>query len=280
MICSHHQVDRRGALTIAIGIKCSDGVLLACDSQSEFERGVDVKRLNQTKIYETGGAYLYAGSGITYQVRILVNNVGLQIDYETRQKGSRLSKDETESTVEQVLLSLVKHYNIDRSAILEMDDQDFFDPQVMFAGFDRDYGFYLDLLHGGGGVVEELDESVAIGSGAAYAELLFHSLFYSGITIDEAIPIAAYIIEEVKAIDPHCGGDTRIAFLAGDTNKKGQRDIKKGSCAYFVQTDTISQNIIRVKPSLDLIRGHCIPMILRGELDEDTIRSLTKNAKH
>jgi ribosomal protein L18E len=37
-------------MTLVIGIKCIDGIVLASDSQSEFSRGVEVKRLNESKI--------------------------------------------------------------------------------------------------------------------------------------------------------------------------------------------------------------------------------------
>jgi 20S proteasome alpha/beta subunit len=41
-------------MTIAIGIKCSDGVVVACDSQSEYERGVDVKWSEPLKLGTKG----------------------------------------------------------------------------------------------------------------------------------------------------------------------------------------------------------------------------------
>ena len=62
-------------MTIAIGIKCSNGIVVACDSQSEYERGVDVKRLTENKVYEFDGRYLFAGAGITLQIQILVGEV-------------------------------------------------------------------------------------------------------------------------------------------------------------------------------------------------------------
>jgi 20S proteasome alpha/beta subunit len=39
-------------MTLGIGIRCKDGVVIASDSQVEFGRGVPVKRLSVNKIYK------------------------------------------------------------------------------------------------------------------------------------------------------------------------------------------------------------------------------------
>lgn len=262
-------------MTIVIGIKCRDGVVISCDSQSEYERGVDVKRLTQNKIYEFDNRYLFAGSGLMSHIQILVDTVSSALRTQSEQQRSILNKDEGESTVEQALLALVKHYNVDRSTLLGVDNRDFFSPLVIFASIDPDSSYYLDLLHGNYGMVEPMADYVAIGSGAAYAELLFRSLFYSNMGVEQAIAIAAYIIDEVKAIDPHCGGNTQISTIT----TQGETDEERRPVLTSLSSDTITANYLNpAKPSLDLIRTHLIPRILRGELNEDRIREIAENA--
>ena len=35
-------------------------------------------------------------------------------------------------------------------------------------------------------------------------------------TLEEAIDLSAYVVEEVKKIDPHCGGRTQVVFVTKD----------------------------------------------------------------
>lgn len=43
----------------------------------------------------------------------------------------------------------------------------------------------------------------------------------------KAIPIAVYVIEEVKSIDPSVGGDTQVAFIREIESEEGKKvDIK------------------------------------------------------
>lgn len=138
-----------------------------------------------------------------------------------------------------------------------------------------DSGYYLDLLHGASAMVEPMLDYVAIGSGAAYAELLFRSLFHSGMELKQAVPIAAYIIEEVKAIDPHCGGDTQISTLA--TGQSGATDERRPILTSLSSEAIVADYLNPSKPILDLLRSDLIPKILRGDLDEKQIRQITEN---
>jgi len=262
-------LHRRSPVTIAVGVKRPDGVVLGSDSQSEYQRGVDVKRLNATKICGFEDRYLFAGSGLMSQIQILIDAVCSALKTQAQQQRSRLNREESEITAESALLALVKHYNVDRSAILGIQAPDYFDPQVIFAGVDLESGCYLDLLHGNVGLVEPMTDYVAIGSGAAYAELLFKSLFSQDINLQQAITIVTYVIGEVIAIDPHCGGNIQISTI---TCNEGTEPVF--NC---IPSDTITATLFNAKLSLDLLRTHLVPKILRGELSVEKIKDITKD---
>lgn len=67
-----------------------------------------------------------------------------------------------------------------------------------------------------------------MGSGSAYAEYLLARLCCEGLKLDEALKLGIYIIEEVKKIDPNCGGPTQVAIATSlGINHKTDSEVKK-----------------------------------------------------
>jgi len=261
--------------TIIVGFKCTDGVVIASDSQAEFGRGVDVKRLNANKIYTIDGRYIIAGSGILAHIQVLVENVEFCLRNREGQQRSELNKDEAEKMAEEALWSLVKHYNVDRSNLLGLPEREYFQPIAIFAGRSRENNieYYVYFLHGYDGTIEPVTDYGAAGSGAAYAELLLKSLYYEDITVEEAIKVAIYVVGEVKAIDPHCGGDTQVAILTADTSSQGDTRLRMLTKS---EIESIEKD---AKPKLDLMRTALVKKILRGEIDENKIREIAGNSQ-
>lgn len=277
---------KENPMTIIIGFKCVDGVVIASDSQSEFARGVDVKRLNANKIYVLDqNRYAVAGSGTVAHIRVLAESFqGFLIQQRLKQR-SELTKDEAEAVVERALWALVRHYNVDRSNALCLPERVYYQPIAVFAGSHRVINtieYYVDIVHGADGTIEPIGDYGAAGSGAAYAELLLKSLYDEKISVDEAIKVAVYIIGEVKAIDPHCGGDTQVAVLCAKTVLTPTQDPKKAQTIQVPEVRKLTKAEIEnaessTKTKLDLIRTKIVKKILRGEIDEDKIRNLTKD---
>lgn len=263
-------------MTVVVGLKCIDGPVIATDSQSEYSRGVDVKRLNSNKLYELDGKYLLAGAGVLAHIHVLVDNVKSQLkNQENSQRCSELNKDETENTVEQVLWTLVRHYNMERGGFIGTAEREFFTPIAILAGGyyeNDDLKYYCDILHCYDGTIEPIEDYGAAGSGAAYAELLLKSLYYKGITVDEGIKVAAYVINEVISIDPHCGGDIQLGFIKS-INDNGKI---KSQLSILPHKD-ITELLEQIKPKLDSIRTNLVAAILRGELDDNKIKEISKN---
>ncbi|MEE9489687.1 MAG: hypothetical protein V3V91_04520, partial [Thermoplasmata archaeon] len=205
-------------MTIVIGMKCTDGVVAASDSQSEFGRGVGVKRLNANKIYCADSKYLVAGAGLITHIRALVQNLFFALQEQRNRQRSELAEEECEDVIWRTLLAVNRRFNIERSGILGVQEPDFFKPLSVFGGksqMGNQTSFFLFVLHVEG-LVESVPDYATAGSGAAYAELLLKNLYWPEITTAEAAKVAAYVIHEVKHIDPNCGGSTNVGILTAD----------------------------------------------------------------
>jgi len=142
--------------------------------------------------------------------------------------------------------------------------------------------YYVDIVHGTDGTIEPISDYGAAGSGSAYAELLLKSLYDENISVDEAIKVAVYVIGEVKAIDPHCGGETQVAVLCANTTLATAPTPQNTPTIQIAQVRKLTKAEIEtaensVKTRLDLIRTKLVKKVLRGEIDEDKIRNLTRD---
>lgn len=158
-----------------------------------------------------------------------VENITFAIQAKEEEQRAPLTWDECEDTIWRTLLALHRRYNIERSQLLGFDQRDYFTPTFVFAGKtpDEQPAFYLSILHSDG-LVETVADYGTIGSGAAYAELLLKNLYHGGLDINGGAKLAAYVIDEVKSIDPNCGGDTKVATVGeASATELSEQDIAK-----------------------------------------------------
>ena len=250
-------------MTIAIGIKCVDGIVIASDSQVEFGRGVSIKRLNANKMYQLDDNFIVAGAGAVAHIRKAVDAIKFMLKEKRREKGSTLSEDECVDTLEKTVLALHKEYNIERSKLLDVDEREYFSPILVFGAKaieEKETKFYSGIVHGDG-TVEPVEDYGTVGSGAAFAEMLLKNFWIQDIAVNEAMAIAAYTINEVIEIAPDCGGLTRIGVLRKDSVK-------------IIEGPEVAGLLQKVQPALHLINGELVPMILRGNILEEDIAKL------
>ena len=215
-------------MTVVIGIRCKDGFVVASDSQVEYYRGVSVKKLNANKIYRfdvANGIFFIGGAGKVADIEKLIAYVWRSL--EETSKGGPLTVEDVYTTMEKAVTYLHKEYNIERLRYLGYnvgpDDAPFFNPLAILAGVlksDSEHSFLMNIIHPTG-LVEPIADYATVGSGAAYAELLLKNLYGSELPVAVAVPIAVYVVEEVKSIDPSVGGDTQVAYV----REKGKREI-------------------------------------------------------
>jgi 20S proteasome alpha/beta subunit len=230
-------------MTIIVGIVCGKALVMASDSQAMTSRGVDVKRLDYTKIYKfdlnSDLKVLITGAGetpfITRAVEVL----------QDRWREKRVTTNrELADLAEETMNMIQKRYVIDRLKELGVaKSKDLRKPELeesfSLQELGRTPAFVLMLgvldkteasiyiIHPDG-VAEKVERYSSLGSGSAYAEYLLARLCCQGLKIEEAIKLAIYVIEEVKKIDPNCGGPTQLSVIteAGIAEKTAM-EIKK-----------------------------------------------------
>lgn len=246
-------------MTICVGLLCKDGAVLASDSQSEFERGVPVKRLGANKLLKSEN-FVVAGAGLIAHIKNASDTISAEIEKEVRQRqGQLLSRDESITLIEKTITALHKYYNIDRAQFLGVDEKGWFAPLLLFA-YQAPSGVVLLTVHPEG-LVEEVDDYATIGSGAAYAELVLKGLYSNDLDTDAAVNIAIYVISEVKDIDPNCGGPVQIAVVS-------QKNLQ------LLSREEIEDRLESFRKPLDAVRNILIPKILEGKINAEDITRL------
>ena len=241
-------------MTVCVGLVCQGSLIVAADSQSEFERGAPVKRSRANKLW-AGHGFVAAGAGIVAHIRNTVETINGEISKEIRQ-GRDLDKDGFYEVIERAVTALHKHYNIDRSGFLGIQQEDWFSPMILLGCHVGDT-LSLFLAHAQG-LVEEVDDYATIGSGAPYAELLLKTLYSDGLTLDDGINIAAYVVEEVKEIDPNCGGPVQVGVVSLEEQK-------------ILTYNEVGGRLAILRGPLDQVRLSLIPSILKGQINAKDI---------
>ncbi len=127
-------------MTVVIGILCKDGLVIASDSQVEYFRGVQVKKLNANKIYGfdvANGSFFIGGAGKVADIEKLVAYIYRSLEETSR--GGALTLGDVYVTLEKAVTYLHKVYNIERLRYLgynvSPDDVPFFNPLAIIAEY-------------------------------------------------------------------------------------------------------------------------------------------------
>lgn len=222
--------DRESYMTIIVGIVCKDGLVVTADSQAESWRGVAVKRLDYHKITvfpQTGDLYvIVSGAGIGTFISKATDKL------KTKYESTKISTAEKLSDeAEEVMTDMQKRYvveKMDKLGIggvlhdhkrLRKTQADFEMPNfILMVGCITKEGENPTIYTiGRDGVSERAEKFASTGSGSAYAEYLLTKMYRDDIMVEQAKKLGVLIIEEVKRIDPGCGGPTQVVVLT----KKG-----------------------------------------------------------
>jgi 20S proteasome alpha/beta subunit len=245
-------------MTIIIGIICKDGLVLACDSQASSMKGVPLKRTEYTKIYEIPmGADNYAllsgagtGAFVTRASELLTDKCKNHVCQTPR---------DFADICEDVVTDIFKRYVIDRSKALGMSRQKMpkeldssiqwqegenEPPIIIISGIQCGNGkspeWCLYTIHPDG-VAEKSDRYDAIGSGSAIAEYLLARLCSKPLNVEQAVVVGVYVVEEVKKIDPFCGGATQVVSLSKSGSKRlSSREVKRIADYVMEQDDALA----------------------------------------
>jgi 20S proteasome alpha/beta subunit len=207
-------------MTVGIVIKCSDGIVLACDSLATFGRGVPVARYtNKVHVIEHPAlrhpvAMIGAGT-MTFVGKFLNRADGVMTKLFEREDHEPFDIDDfAERVCETIASFLFKEYVIDRAEFFGRDMGEF-SFSVMIAGATH-YGELRAYFVRSTGLTESIADCGTIGSGAAFAELFLRQLIpdLAKTDLQEGACLASYAIKGVEIMDPYVGGETNISTLA------------------------------------------------------------------
>jgi 20S proteasome alpha/beta subunit len=224
---------RVNPMTVLVGIVCKDGIVIAADSQeSDAEAGM--KRLDVKKIYDTSSfgfidiTLILAGTGTSAYIARSVEVIrehGYQPIFVT----PRNVADAVENSVREMYDRYGQNLDLTLLLAVHCKNTPTDEPPPLGPIPLGLYNVYVP------GVAEIVNDYTALGSGGPFARYLL-SRFHEGednstatMSVEESVREAVYVIEEVKKVQLHCGGETHVAYILkdGQVEHKETRQIKE-----------------------------------------------------
>jgi 20S proteasome alpha/beta subunit len=204
--------DETEPLTTIAAIKCTDGIVMASDSQATV-RDDKTKILGVTKIFNINNFMGVGGSGDADNVKLFVENLIGEFPQMLPAEGELRDK------IQNLTWRLHEKYNLDAREFLGNVSP--FEPNVVVGVkiADGSFGLYLVKKNG---IVYPKNEHVVIGSGGDLARLVIKQLNRSmaivggslyKLPVIDAVKISCYIINEVKESDSQSGGQTKVVVI-------------------------------------------------------------------
>lgn len=179
-----------------VGIKCSDGAVVATDSLISW--GTLILSETGVKAFKLTDTIVLASAGLTSDYQMLVNRLQAQIKlYELNQK-----KDISVRALSKMIANTLYAR---RSAPLYV--------QTVVVGVDAE-GPALFTMDMGGSLIP--DEFTAAGTGTQTAYGVLEQNFKSGLTVKEAEEIAILAVKAGIARDAQSGGSIRVMSVTKD----------------------------------------------------------------
>lgn len=186
-------------MTIAAGFVCSNGLVLCADT----EYTGSIRQTGQKVwIREHDNSYVLAlaGAGDTALIRLVRNRLFERVD---PTKAAR----EAETELEQILRSAFEDH-IDKAP-----------PEARAAGYD--VAVLVGVRKGDGRVLLEHSRTAVawvqsyscVGVGAPVANYIAETMFTGGMSIQDTIPIACYLLKQTKTFGVMCGGASHVIVI-------------------------------------------------------------------
>jgi 20S proteasome alpha/beta subunit len=221
-------------MTVIVGLLCSDGLVIASDSQEGDE---DLKRLDVKKVYDTGhfgfkdAEVIVAGTGASAHIARVAELIG-ENGFASYPKTPRNVADIVEDSMGQMKARYGD--DLDLELILGVycnscpREGERPVPSIAL------YSVYPAEEDEKVGVAELVTDYAATGSGGLVARYLLNRLHdesrpTTGLKVEEAIREAVYVIEEVKKVDPYCGGPIQLIYIEKPTDGSTFRLLSKKS---------------------------------------------------
>jgi len=211
-------------MTVIAGIKFDMGIVIASDSQATI--GGILKRVDERKISEIekfpNFRFNFAGAGDER----LIGRAKEQLIMECQNREIN-SVFDFKNACEDVVRFIKQRYT---------EGEEY--PNLEFlTGIATKQDFGLLRLYPDG-VASNVNYYDVIGSGMLFAEYIYSRLDKENLSGIEAINTVLYVVEEIKEIDPNCGGLTTVSVLFSNGNFFKYKDYDKvlNARAKFLQT--------------------------------------------
>ena len=229
---SDYYLIERNPMTIIVGTKFDEGIVIGSDSQLTFGDSL-IKRTGSEKIFEINLSeklkFIVAGAGNPFYINMakdIIINLCVQRDCNSIEQFIFICEDAANT--------MSKRYVIDKSVdlgIMEKSKISGIGLAEWLGEINRvlDYSLLIGLCisnedginHalvslGSDGSAINHEHYAATGHGWIFAEYIFSRLWSDELKDLGAIDIILYVIEEVKKMDTTCGGNSGISILKGD----------------------------------------------------------------
>lgn len=199
-------------MTIIIGIKCTSGITVACDSRTTEPTGHvkdNVQKLNV--IHFADGNSVIMGEAGNAQFSAQAVEIISQAARLQKLSGYRSVADCVEKSVSELKQKMRDQYKGTSEELQKHFDAYGFELMIAYYWEGQPYIFTLDFVSGF--AIKQNDLYCAIGCGKILADFLISRLDVSQFSTGTAMWTSVYAIEEIKKFDSRCGGQTRSAIV-------------------------------------------------------------------
>lgn len=234
-------------MTIAFGVKCSDGILLASDT--EYSAG-DIKYPGP-KIFiaplRNNFHFAVTGSGDVPVIKMACEEINARI--------------EEPSSIEEVK-------QVIKSVISEIYKKHIFPTQARFSEFSQLIRWgdlfliigvcwkdrHLDLINTQGTIVNSMEHNMCTGIGSSLSNTLVEPLFSGIHSVDDAKFVAVYIVNLVKKNIRGCGERTTVILLRkdGTIEQPAFKDVERMEELFDAYADSLRSMFMLLNPEHDM----------------------------
>ncbi len=194
-------------MTIIAGFKCQDGVVVCADTQ-ETVGSISKRNVPKLRFERTGAVAKILSNALDISMAFCGAGHGPFIDKLV--DGARIATKGAEdiNAASEAIEDYIKNTYADFGRIYQPSQC----PEVELI-----YGITVlgesRLFHATGPIVNQKDQYTSGGVGYYMADFLASYMYDAGITVQQAVVLAAYILFQAKEHVDGCGGDSHIAVL-------------------------------------------------------------------
>jgi len=209
-------------VTIIIGIKCKNGILMACESRtSDPKTGVihdDAQKLETVLLNDGNGVFIgQAGNDdLSHRAIEIIRSKAERVAMSDHRTVADIAQD---ACVELKGQLRQQYFGTGEEQQKHFETYAF---ELMIAYYYREKPYIFTLDFALGQARQQSRDYVSIGCGAILADFLLRSLNVRDYSTRHAIWTAMYTIEEIKKCDGRCGGPTNVGVV---TIKDGKSHI-------------------------------------------------------